>query len=168
MDTLEAIRGRASVRNLQAVEIPEVDLEQILDAGRRAPSGSNKQPLEFLVVKNPVTIKALAQSQACLASVSVIIVLVGDPDRSDYWLEDVSAAATQMLLAIHALGYASVWIQGTLRKLADSHKKLLGIPEHMRLVVALPIGKALESVEQRPKRPLSEMVYYEQFGKRRG
>ena len=39
MDLFEAIEKRASVRGLKAVEIPEADLEKIIDAGRRAPRG---------------------------------------------------------------------------------------------------------------------------------
>ena len=52
MDIFEAIRQRASVRSLKAVEVPDRDLERILDAGRRAPSGRNRQPIEFVVVRD--------------------------------------------------------------------------------------------------------------------
>jgi nitroreductase len=43
VDVFEAIRVRASVRNLKSCSITEQELQQILDAGRRAPSGYNRQ-----------------------------------------------------------------------------------------------------------------------------
>jgi nitroreductase len=166
MDTFEAIRLRASVRNLKAVGVPDGDLEQILDAGRRAPSGKNRQPLDFIVVREAETIRQLAEAQGCLGDVSLIVLVVGKPEESVYWLEDVSAATENMLLAITALGYASVWIEGTLLRQEDRWKELLGVPPEMRLMVALPIGKAAGEPTQAPKRPLSEMVHYERYGRR--
>ncbi len=166
MELFEAIAKRACVRNLQAVEIPEEDLLKILDAGRRAPSGMNRQPFEFLVIREPATLQALASAQGCLGDVSCVIALVADPERSRWWLEDISAATENMLLAITALGYATVWVEGTLLREEATHKATLGVPENLRLMIALPIGKAQEPVNQPPKRPLDEMVYWEKWGER--
>ena len=142
MDLFDAIARRASVRSLEAVEIPEEDLLKILDAGRRAPSGSNRQPFEFLVVRDPATLQTLSSAQACIADVSCAIVLVADPERSRWWLEDIAAATENMLLAITALGYATVWLEGTILRGEDTHKATLGVPENLRLMILLPIGKA--------------------------
>ena len=92
--------------------------------------------------------------------------VVGKPQESEYWLEDVSAATENMLLAITALGYATVWVEGTLLRQEERWKELLGIPAEMRLMVALPIGEAAGDATQAPKRPLSEMVHYERYGER--
>jgi nitroreductase len=164
MDLFEAIEKRASVRDLKPVDVPEADLERILDAGRRAPSGRNRQPLDFIVIRDPDTIKKLAKAQACLADVSTVICIAADPGKSEFWLEDVAAATENMLLAITALGYASVWIEGTLLRDEGDHKKVLGIPENMRLMVALPVGKAAEPKSQADKRPLKEIVHWDRYG----
>ena len=166
MDLFEAVRRRASVRHLKALDVPDADLEQILDAGRRAPSGRNRQPLEFIVVRDPETIRQLAGAQSCVGDVSLVVLIVGKPQESEYWLEDVSAATENMLLAIAALGYATVWVEGTLLRQEERWKELLGIPAEMRLMVALPIGEAAGDATQAPKRPLSEMVHYERYGER--
>ena len=166
MDLFTAIDGRASVRALRAAEVPEADLERILEAGRRAPSGCNRQPIEFIVVKAPETIQALATAQACLGDVSLVICVAAEPSKSEYWLEDVSAATTQMLLAIHALGYGSVWIEGTLLRKEQELKPRLGLPEEMRLMVALPIGKPVNPVVPQEKRALEDMVHWERYGQR--
>jgi len=48
---LEAIKKRQSVRSYREKEIPEEVLQQILEAGRLAPSASNQQGWKFIVVK---------------------------------------------------------------------------------------------------------------------
>ena len=167
MDVFEAIEKRASVRALQAVDVPEADLERILEAGRRAPSGRNVQPLEYLVVRDPEVLGQLATAQRPFADVSVAIVVTADPEASVYWVEDAGAAIENMLLAVTALGYATVWIAGTLRREEDAHKRALGVPDNLRLMVALPIGQAAGEVRQAEKLPLAEKVHYERYGNRR-
>ena len=166
MDLFEAVRSRASVRKLRPVEVPDADLEQILDAGRRAPSGRNEQPTEYIVVKDPETLGKLARAQGLIADVGVAIAVVSDPNKSKYWLEDAAAATENMLLAITALGYASVWVEGTLLPKLEEHNKALGLPEKMRLAVLLPIGAAAEPTKQAEKRPLSEILHWERYGQK--
>ena len=164
MELFEAIEKRASVRDLKPVDVSDADLNRILDAGRRAPSGHNAQPNEFIVIKQPETIAQLAKAQACIADVSLAIAVAADPSKSDFWLEDVAAATTNMLLAITALGYATVWIEGTLLRAEADHKKVLGIPDNLRLMVLLPIGEAAKPTQQKEKRPLADIVHWERFG----
>ena len=167
MELFDAIANRASVRDLKPVDVPEAHLERILDAGRRAPSGRNRQPLEFVVIRDRDTIEKLAAAQACIADVSLLIAIAADPKKSEFWLEDVAAAAENMLLAITALGYASVWIEGTLLRAEQEHKQVLSVPKHMRLMVVLPVGAATKTPEQAKKRSLEEMVHWERYGSRR-
>lgn len=164
MDLFDAIRARASVRRLEAVEIPEADLERILDAGRRAPSGMNAEPLHYIVVRDPATIEKLAKVQDFLAQASCIVAIAADPGLSKYWLEDAAAAAENMLLAIAALGYGSTWVEGTLLRREAWAKEVLGVPHHLRLIIFLPIGRPAAPPEQAPKKPLSDLVHYERFG----
>jgi len=164
MDLFDAIEKRASVRELRPAEVPEADLERILDAGRRAPSGMNRQPIEFIVIRDRDILQKLASAQACIADVGLAVAIVADPRKSQYWLEDVAAATENMLLAIAALGYASVWIEGTLLRAEADHKRVLGVPEEMRLMVLLPIGAAKKPVPQATKRPLVEMLHRDRYG----
>ncbi len=164
MELFETIANRASVRNLQAVDVPDADLERILDAGRRAPSGRNTQPLDFIVIRDSQTIKKLAKAQSCLADVSTVICLVADPDKSEFWLEDIAAAAENILLALTPRRHASVWIEGTLLRDEADHKQLLRVPENMRLMVALPVGRAAGPAAQAQKRPLNEIVHWDHYG----
>jgi nitroreductase len=166
MDLFEAIKTRTSVRQYDSVKISEADLTKILDAGRRAPSGSNRQPLQYVLIQEPKTLKALERVQPCFATASAAIGVIGDPGVSRWWLEDASAATENMLLAIHALGYASVWVEGTLLKEEDFARELLGVPKEKRLIVLLPIGKAPQKTPQADKKPLKEILWKERYGRR--
>ena len=166
MDLFDAIRARASVRSLEPVDIPADDLEAILDAGRRAPSGMNIQPLQFIAIRDRAMIDRLSKIQGFIAGASAIVAIVSDPGDSKYWLEDASAAAENMLLAIAALGYGSTWVEGTLSRREDWAKEQLDVPGHLRLIIMLPIGKPTGAVAQAAKNPLSEVVHHERFGQR--
>ena len=87
---------------------------------------------------------------------------------SKYWLEDASAAAENMLLAITALGYASCWVEGTLLRQEDWAKQELGVPADKRLVILLPLGKEASPAGGKEKKPLAGLVHYERYGSRRG
>jgi len=49
---LEVIKKRQSVRSYQDKEVPEEILQEILEAGRLAPSPCNNQPWKFIVVRD--------------------------------------------------------------------------------------------------------------------
>lgn len=164
MDLFEAIEKRASVRAYDAVEVPEADLLKIADAGHRAPSGANRQPLQFIFITSAETLKALQRVQAPFATASAAIAIVADLQASRWWLEDASAAAENMLLAIAALGYASVWVEGTLIKEEPFARNLLGVPDSKRLIILLPVGKAPQETPQADKKPLEEILWRETYG----
>lgn len=52
MDFYEVIRSRRSIRSYKSDPIPEEVLNRVLEAARIAPSGSNRQPWEFIVLKD--------------------------------------------------------------------------------------------------------------------
>ena len=134
-----------------------------MDAGRRAASGLNIQPFSFIAITDKETIKSLASAQGFIADASAAVAIVADPTASKYWLEDISAAAENMCLAITALGYATTWVEGTLMSKEEELKKLLEIPEHLRLMILLPIGKAASAGSQMKKKSLSELTHWEQW-----
>lgn len=129
MDVFEAIHTRASVRSLKPCAITEQEVEQILDAGRRAPSGYNSQPWEFILIRERTLLDQLGKIQSCIAEGSAAIALVMDERASKYWKEDAGAAIENMLLAIVALGYASVWVEGYVLDQEAYGKAVLGIPK---------------------------------------
>ena len=59
---LKFLKSRRGIRNFLDKMIAEKDLEMILEAGRWTPSVSNKQPWEFIIVKNKDFLKEISES----------------------------------------------------------------------------------------------------------
>ncbi|MFW5737935.1 MAG: nitroreductase family protein [Spirochaetota bacterium] len=175
MDTIEAIRRRASYRGAYTDQpVPREDLERIAEAGLIAPSGHNGQSTSFVIVTDRTLLAelvALTSGKECLRTAKAIIVVVMDPHATDdkefaFGVEDYAAATENMLLAITSMGYASVWLDGELRRndVAARIGQLLGVPPEREVRVLLPVGVPAEQPRQRPKRGFGERAWFERFG----
>jgi len=166
MDVLEAIRSRRSIRKFRPELIPDEKLKMILEAGRLAPSAGNRQPWLFVVVKDPERKKALAKAadnQTFIADAGAIIAALGDPEASPRWFgRDPMIAIEHMVLAATGLGYGTCWI-GAFNE--EKVKSLLRIPEELKVIALLPIGFPDESPLAKPRKPLKEIVFLNEFGK---
>ena len=161
MDALEAIRKRRSVRNYTGDPIPREDLETIVDAGRLAATGYNKQPWDFIVVTNREMIDQLKIAARWMDKAGAIIALVLDPSTK-YWLEDGSAAVQNILIASTALGYGSCWLEGYTLPLEEEFKELLGVPPDKRLLTLIPLGVPIEW-PGKEKKSLEEVIHWEKY-----
>jgi nitroreductase len=174
MDVFEAIDARHSYRaGFMARPVPREDLLRIVSAGIKAPSGYNGQSTSFVIVDDPALISAIADEMGSdiVRGAPAAIVCVMDPgatrDRKyAFGVEDYSAAAENMLLAVTALGYASVWIDGVLKEgdLAARVGRILGVPRDRQVRVVLPIGVPGEKWAQKEKKPLSQRAWFNRFG----
>lgn len=74
------------------------------------------------------------------------VVVLGDSDKSDVWIEDCSVAMANMHLMADALGVGSCWVQGRLREAPDGRmaedyvRDLLKFPENCKLEAILSLG----------------------------
>jgi nitroreductase len=161
MDTLEAIRKRRSIRRYTDGAIPRADLETIVDAGRLAATGSNRQPWEFVVVTKRTTLEQFKPAGAWIAKAGAVIVVVMDP-VSRWWIEDGAAAIENMLLASTALGYGACWVEGDALPLEAQFKTLLGVPGDKRIMALIPVGVPAEapSIE---KKSLDLVLHWEKY-----
>jgi nitroreductase len=162
---IEAIRARRSVRRYRPGPIPRADLELIVDCGRLAPSANNVQSWEFVVVTEAGTLKrlaAIATHGRFIKDAAACIVICADPANRSLYL-DGAAAAQNMLLAIHALGYASCWVQGFEKDYNAALAEALGIPATHRLVALLPVGLPEGETAMPRKRALSEVLHWERY-----
>jgi len=161
MDALEAIRRRRSIRSFTGESVPRVDLEKIVDAGRLAASGHNRQPWDFIVVTDRKMIDKLKIAAQWMDKAGAIVAVVLDPS-AEFWLEDGSAAVENMLIASTALGYGSCWLEGDTLPLEQKLKAILGVPEDRRLLTLVPIGVPAESPTKQ-KKPLEEVIHWEKW-----
>jgi nitroreductase len=164
MDVFEAVKARRSIRKYKPETIPDEKLENILEAARLAPSAGNRQPWRFIVVQDSERKKTLAEvanEQTFLKDASAIIVAVGDPAVSARWHEkDPMIALEHMVLAATAMGYGTCWI-GAFDE--DALKRLLKIPEKMKVVAILPIGVPGEKPAPKSRKELSEIFFKEEW-----
>jgi nitroreductase len=161
MDALEAIQKRRSIRKYTGEPIPRKDLETIVDAGRLAASGSNRQPWDFIVITDHKMINKLTVASQWMEKAGAIIAVVLDPS-SRWWMEDGSAAVENMLIASTALGYGSCWLEGYTLPREEEFKALLGIPKERRLLTLVPIGVPVEW-PTKEKKPLNEVLHWERY-----
>ncbi|HZK34123.1 MAG TPA: nitroreductase family protein [Bacillota bacterium] len=115
MDVIDAILTRRSIRKFTGQPVTDEQLNTILRAGFHAPSAHNRQPWEFVVIKNKDTFKRIAKMHPyakMLLEAEVCIIVCGDKDRQSktgFLIEDCSAAIQNMLLATHGIGLGAVW-----------------------------------------------------------
>ena len=161
MDALEAIQRRRSVREYTGDAIPREDIEKIVDAGRLAATGNNRQPWDFIVITKKDMIEKLKVASQWMENAGAIIAVVLD-SSSRWWIEDGAAAVENMLIASTALGYGSCWLEGYTLPREEEFKRLLNVPEEKRLLTLVPIGVPVEwpTVE---KRPLEEVIHWEMY-----
>jgi len=162
MDTLEAIHKRRSVRDFTGEPVPRDDIEKIVDAGRMAATGYNRQPWIFIVITDQEMIDKLKVAARWMEKAGAIIAVTLDP-TTKYWLEDGSAAVENMLIASTALGYGSCWLEGYTLPREEEFKELLGVPDNRRLLTLVPIGVPVGWPTQE-KKPLEEVLHWQKYG----
>lgn len=164
MDVFQAIESRASVRSFSGGHVAIEQLQKLVDAGRRAPTGRNVQPWEFVVLTKKDMLQKLAaltdhgpfiaQAAACIA------VYCRD---TKYYLEDGCAAVENILLAAVGLGLGACWVAGDKKAYVADVAALLNAPKEMKLVALISVGYPVRQVEPKSKRSLEQVLHWETF-----
>lgn len=153
MDLLETMLKRRSIRQYSGEAIPQAKIDRILQAGLLAPSSRNRLPCEFIVVHDKDMLKKLsdckASGSAMLADAYCAIVVLGDKEKSDVWVEDCSLALIYMQLMATELELGNCWVQCRLRtsqsgvSSEEYVRDLLSFPENFALEAILALGVPL-------------------------
>ncbi|MDO8123933.1 MAG: nitroreductase family protein [Candidatus Hermodarchaeota archaeon] len=172
----KVIQKRRSIRRYKPYDIPDADLEKILNAARLAPSTNNSQSWRFIVIKDPEVKALLGQPspQRFIANANAIIVVLGMqqtsccPGNQARWhVQDPMIAAEHLVLAATALGYGSCWIatyESRPPEFIQEVKTKLEIPENADIVVLVALGVPDEAPAPRSRKPLGEIAFREKFG----
>jgi len=145
------------------MEIPEEIIDQILTAGIWAPSGMDNQPWRFAVIRDKELkseIAKLTKHKAILENAPVIIPVFIDHNVTYDTLKDaqtMGACLQNMLLAIHALGLAGVWI-GEILKSGDKVVELCCVPKKYELMAVICVGYSDELHKEGKRKSLEEVV----------
>jgi len=169
MDVFEAIKQRRSVRSYRDREVEEEKLRQVLEAGRLAPSASNRQEWKFVAVRDPDLrgkLVAAAHGQRFVGEAPVVIVACavqsdhlmpcGHPSH----LVDVAIAIDHMTLAARELGLGTCWI-GAFDQ--DGVRRILGIPKHVQVIELLPLGYPTSWPSPTSRKSFDEAVCYDRW-----
>lgn len=173
MDLLEIMRKRRSIRQYTGEHIAEEAVNRILQAGLLSPSGRGVRPWEFIVVRDKSMLQAMAGCRVgaaeMLKGADCAIVVLGDGEKTDVWVEDCSIAMSNMHLMADSLGVGSCWIQGRLRDAEEGTTEAclrtrLGFPANYRLEAILSLGMPAVRPEARKLEELPmEKVHWEKF-----
>ena len=140
MNVIEAIRRRRSIRAYLDKPVEEEKLEAVLEAGRLAPSASNRQEWRYVVVRDPGTRAKLAEAangQKFVGEAPVVLIACANTDGHKMscgepcYPIDVAISLDHMTLKAVEEGLGTCWI-GAFDQPAV--KKLLNIPEDIRVV----------------------------------
>ena len=169
-DVLTAISTRKSIRKFDASKpVEDEKVEKMLRAAMSAPTAMDKRPWEFVVVKDPAKLSALATrlpysrvgNGAKLAIVACGSLDNGLPGRGkEYWIHDCSAATMNLLLAAHAQGLGAVWtgvFPGEDRIAAV--REILSIPDGYMPLNVIPVGYPAENPPAKDKWNLAKIHY---------
>ena len=163
--SIDLILSRRSIRRYENKDISEEVLQQILEAGRQAPSAANRQPIRFVIVKDHAILKNLCDNLINRFVKYAPVAIVGCADiksllTGKWAVVDTTIAMQNMVIAAWALGIGSCWI-GACNE--EKVKELLKIPDKWKIVALLTFGYPAEQPKQRKKKPFEKMFSFNSF-----
>lgn len=188
MNITEAIAARRSIRKFKPDPIPEEVLTAILTAASQAPSGKNRQPWRFIVVKEDQRTEMMrimrdeikktkakgedsgsSEWTANVMEQAPVTVFIFNPDGMHPWLAHSIGQNFTELVDTQSIGAA---IQNMLLAALDlglgslwicdvfyAYEELAAwLGEKGQMIAAVSFGYPNETPEARQRKPLSELV----------
>jgi len=166
-DLIKFLRTLRATKQYTDEPIDRQAIEDILEVGRWAGSGANRQPTEVIVIQDREVKRKFAEWGARPAGdAGVVFLLVSASDGSAF---DEGRMAERLLLGAAAHGLGST--VATLKNGGpDQAKKLLGIPEERRARTIVAVGHAVPNAAGRVgpgmrggRKPMAEFAHRERF-----
>ena len=174
---LGPIRRVPQIRQYASDPVPDEVIDQLLELARWTGSSKNGQPWHFIVVRDHERLRKIAALRpnigwAAAAPLGIAIVFPAGSSLGEAY--DEGRVTERLLTGAKLLGYGAgvAWFGEP--PLQAEAKRILGIPEdrHARQIVT--IGRATSTKDPRPtgpprgRKPLSELVSYERWGRAKG
>lgn len=150
---LDNLQTRVSVRQFTGEKISQEQIETLLRCAMAAPTAINSQPWAFMVITDEALLQRLGEFNPvnrCGNHPACAFVPCGDMSKAiqrcpDFWINDVSAATENLLLAAHAMGLGAVWtgVHPDMEHVAKI-REILGLPEHIIPMCIVPVGVPAE------------------------
>lgn len=166
-DTLELLKSRRSIRKYKNTPVEQGKIEICLEAAQWAPSASNKQPWEFMIVKEQKTREKLAEMHPYAKFVSespvVFIPLTNPGIHAKYHQSDTSLATMHFMIQAHSLGLGTCWAGVINSDIEPKIKELLRIPDNLHVLALVAVGYA-NHTRTSTRKPLRELIHNEAYG----
>ncbi len=167
---LDIIYKRRSIRVFERREVEKEKIKELLQAAMAAPSASNGQPWEFIVVTDP---DRLSKFQSKLEhgkynAPAAIVVLanlsIAKKESSfRFWVQDCSAAVENILIAATGLGLGSVWIGAYPKEeVTNMIHEVLEIPEGIHVLNLIYVGYPAEEKPPRTQYE-EERIHWQKY-----
>jgi len=169
MDFYKLIENRESIRDYNPGKaVSNEVLNRILNAGRLAPSASNRQPWKFVMVSSP---SKLVEVRECyhrewFKQAPYILVVVGN--KSESWVRkydsynsievDLTIAMDHMILAAENEGVGTCWV---IAYDYDILAKAIGLKENEVIYCITPLGyqnEGFKKKKNKKRKSLDEIV----------
>ncbi|MBR4111997.1 MAG: nitroreductase family protein [Ruminiclostridium sp.] len=172
MEFEKLIAERYSVRNFKNKHLKQSDIDKILEAGHKAPTGCNYQPQRILVLNSDTSIEKLKGCTKCHFNAPTAMLVCHN--REESWKRpydgalsspvDADIVATHMMLAAHNIGVGCCWV---MHFNPASMRKTFNIPENYEPTALLVMGYPSEDAKPLDmhfkSRPINEVVFYDSF-----
>jgi len=165
MDVKEAISRRLSIRRYAETSIIPEHMETLFRALQLAPSGSNMQNWEFVLVSDPDLKRRLVPAcfgQKFVRECTYFIAGVADPALKWHQV-DITISLTNFTLQATELGYGTCWI-GAFDE--PRVKECLGVPEGKTVVICMTFGIPKGRHLPKERKAIEEFVYLNNYGHR--
>jgi nitroreductase len=172
METWDAIQARRNVRQYTDRPIPRADLERVLEAGRRAPSASNWQPWNFVVLTERAQLVELAKAwptggthiARSVATIAIVAATPEDQRKSELLQYDVGQATANMMVTAADLGIGSGHSAVSDQEQAQ---RVLGFPPGYfaayLIGLGYPVDRPLRPIAAPDRRPFAEVVHWDRW-----
>lgn len=158
MEYKELISKRHSVRKFTDDSVDRELIDAMIEEANTAPSSKNSRSTGFMIIEDRSTLEAISQMRefgsAFISGAAAAIVVLGNADKTDLWVDNASISATYLMLSAVDKGLGSCWVHvnGRLRCKTDPSKgsaedylrELLGIKDNMRVLCVLALGYEAE------------------------
>ena len=157
---IETILSRVSCKSYSDKKVPLSKVKQIVEAGKSAPSGMNRQICNILVLRNKNKVEKLRQASIKIFNrdrfygASTICIVYGKRGEP-LLIEDGSVILENMFIAATALKVDSCWINGVKDIIPFPETKLakeLGITEEYQVVGTCILGYKKEEPVRKPRK----------------
>jgi nitroreductase len=177
MSVLDTIKMRRSIRKYLSKDIPPDVKERLMESLRLAPSACNNQPWRFIIIAEEQRRQRVAEAcirQVWMADAPLIVAACGVPKEAYDHMGgygnstevDVAIAIDHLTLVAAEEGLGTCWIGAFDEK---AMKKLLGVPEDVRIVALTPVGypaeeSALAVRVSKNRKKSAEIFFIEEWG----